>query len=113
MINRQSPNILYAAMYEKDRMPWQLVLGGPGTGLYRSDDGGEKWERLAGGLPTGTIGRIGIDIYQKNPNHPVRGGREPERATGRHGRRDRRRASRAAGRGRGGAGDDAEPRGAG
>ena len=46
VINRQSPNILYAAMYEKHRTPWQLVLGGPGTGLYRSDDGGAKWRKL-------------------------------------------------------------------
>ena len=43
VINRTNPSILYAAMYEKHRMPWQLVLGGPGTGLYRSDDGGAKW----------------------------------------------------------------------
>jgi photosystem II stability/assembly factor-like uncharacterized protein len=68
VINRQSPNILYAAMYEKHRTPWQLQLGGPGTGLYRSDDGGAKWQKLTGGLPTGNLGRIGIDIYQKNPN---------------------------------------------
>ena len=68
VINRTNPNILYAAMYEKHRMPWQLVLGGPGTGLYRSDDGGVKWQKLGGGLPTGNLGRIGIDIYQKNPN---------------------------------------------
>ena len=46
VINRANPNILYAAMYEKHRTPWQLVLGGPGTGLYRSDDGGTKWQKL-------------------------------------------------------------------
>jgi photosystem II stability/assembly factor-like uncharacterized protein len=68
VINRTNPNILYAAMYEKHRMPWQLILGGPGTGLYRSDDGGAKWAKLGGGLPAGDLGRIGIDIYQKNPN---------------------------------------------
>ena len=68
VINKQSPNTLFAAMYEKHRMPWQLILGGPGTGLYRSDDGGVKWTKLTAGLPTGNLGRIGIDIYQKNPN---------------------------------------------
>jgi photosystem II stability/assembly factor-like uncharacterized protein len=68
VINRANPNILYAAMYEKHRTPYQLVLGGPGTGLYRTDDGGTKWQKLAGGLPTGNLGRIGIDIYQKNPS---------------------------------------------
>ena len=60
--------MLYAAMYEKHRTPWQLVLSGPGTGLYRTDDGGAKWQKLDGGLPTGKLGRIGLDIYQKNPN---------------------------------------------
>jgi hypothetical protein len=68
LINRQSPSILYATMYEKQRLPWQLIESGPGSGLYRSDDGGAHWTKLEGGLPTGKIGRIGIDIYQKNPN---------------------------------------------
>ena len=68
VIDRRTPTVLYAAMYEWDRNPWRLVLGGNGSDVYRSSDGGLKWERLAGGLPDGTIGRIGIDIYQKNPN---------------------------------------------
>ena len=68
VINRTNPSILYAAMYEKYRHPWQLVESGPGTGIHRSDDGGTTWRRLEGGLPSGKIGRIGLDIYQKNPN---------------------------------------------
>ena len=68
VMSRRNPMTLYAAMYEKHRMPWQLVLGGPGTGIYRTDDGGTKWQRLEGGLPTGTLGRIGLDINWKNPN---------------------------------------------
>ena len=67
VINRQKPDVLYAAMYEKDRKPWQIVESGPESGVYRTEDGGEHWQRLAGGLPTGKIGRIGLDIYQKNP----------------------------------------------
>ena len=67
VINRKSPDTLYAAMYEKHRMPWQLVLGGPGSGVYRSDDGGSKWRKLEG-LPAGNVGRIGLDIQQRNPN---------------------------------------------
>src|SRR5262249_22242515 len=66
-INRQSPSILYAAMYDKDRKPWQIVESGPESPVYRTSDAGDTWERLSGGLPTGKIGRIGIDIYQKNP----------------------------------------------
>ncbi len=68
VIDRRTPTVVYAAMYEYDRNPWRLVLGGPGTGVYRSSDGGTKWQRLEGGLPGGTLGRIGLDIYQKNPS---------------------------------------------
>jgi photosystem II stability/assembly factor-like uncharacterized protein len=68
VIDRRTPAILYAAMYEWDRNPWRLVLGGNGSDIYRSSDAGAKWQRLEGGLPDGTIGRIGLDIYQKNPN---------------------------------------------
>ena len=112
VLNRQSPNILYAAMYEKHRMPWQLVLGGPGTGLYRSDDGGVKWQKLGGGLPTGTLGRIGIDIYQKNPNLLYAvvenvNARPPEMGAAIDG------CQTPAGRGRGGTGDAADPPGPG
>ncbi len=67
VMNRKSPDVLYAAMYEKDRSPWRLVLGGPGSGVYRTDDGGNKWRKLEG-LPSGNVGRIGIDIQQRNPN---------------------------------------------
>jgi photosystem II stability/assembly factor-like uncharacterized protein len=68
VINRGMPDVLYAAMYEKQRLPWQLIESGPGSGIYRSDDGGTTWTKLEGGLPTGRIGRIGLDIYQKSPN---------------------------------------------
>jgi photosystem II stability/assembly factor-like uncharacterized protein len=67
VINRRTPTTLYAAMYDKDRKPWQIVESGPESGVYKSEDGGEKWTRLGGGLPAGKIGRIGLDIYQKNP----------------------------------------------
>jgi len=67
VVNRQSPRTLYAAMYDKERRPWELVESGPGSGIYRTDDGGDSWKRLEGGLPTGNLGRIGLDIFQKNP----------------------------------------------
>ncbi|MEZ5319840.1 MAG: hypothetical protein R2752_20730 [Vicinamibacterales bacterium] len=68
VLDRRSPNTLYAAMYEKYRRPWELVLGGDGTGIYKTDNGGNTWRRLEGGLPSGTLGRIGLDIQAKNPN---------------------------------------------
>jgi photosystem II stability/assembly factor-like uncharacterized protein len=67
VMNRKSPDTLYAAMYDKERTPWRLVLGGPGSGVYRTDDGGNRWRKLAG-LPSGNVGRIGLDIQQRNPN---------------------------------------------
>jgi photosystem II stability/assembly factor-like uncharacterized protein len=67
VINRQKPGTLYAAMYEKDRRPWQIIESGPGTGIHRTDNGGDTWTKLEGGLPAGKLGRIGLDIYQKNP----------------------------------------------
>src|SRR5205085_3009290 len=63
VINRRTPTTLYAAMYDKDRKPWQIVESGPESAIYKSEDGGEKWTKLGGGLPAGKIGRIGIDIY--------------------------------------------------
>jgi photosystem II stability/assembly factor-like uncharacterized protein len=67
-INRQEPDTLYAAMYECQRLPWKLLDGGPGTALFKTTDGGAMWTKLENGLPSGQIGRYGLDIYQKNPN---------------------------------------------
>ena len=78
VINRKTPTTLYAAMYDKDRKPWQIVESGPESGVFKTDDGGEKWTKLGGGLPTGKIGRIGLDMYQKNPLDSVRAARESE-----------------------------------
>ncbi len=65
---RRDPDTLYAAMYDKERFPWHLEEGGPGSGLYKTTDGGRRWTRLAGGLPGGTIGRIGVDVFQRRPS---------------------------------------------
>lgn len=65
---QSNPEILYAVMYEKTRLPWHYEMGGPESGLYKTTDGGNTWTKLSGGLPTGRIGRIGVDVFQKNPN---------------------------------------------
>ncbi|MGH9410548.1 MAG: WD40/YVTN/BNR-like repeat-containing protein, partial [Vicinamibacterales bacterium] len=67
VMNPKNPNVLYAAMYDKTRLPWQLVPDGPGSGIYKTTDGGDHWTRLTGGLPQADVGRIGLDIYLKNP----------------------------------------------
>ncbi|HEU5403451.1 MAG TPA: glycosyl hydrolase, partial [Terriglobales bacterium] len=56
-----NPNILYAGMWQAVRKPWTMESGGPGSGLYKSTDGGDTWKKLTGnGLPEGTLGRIGV-----------------------------------------------------
>ena len=66
-LERGNPDTLYAAMYEVQRKPWRLFDGGPGSGLHKTTDGGNTWQKLGGGLPEGQIGRIGIDLYQRDP----------------------------------------------
>jgi photosystem II stability/assembly factor-like uncharacterized protein len=68
VMNPKNPSILYAATYEKTRLPWQMVNGGPESGIYKTTDAGRTWTRLRTGLPQGRIGRIGLDIYLKNPD---------------------------------------------
>ena len=67
-MDRNNPEILYAASYEMGRRPWHFEAGGEGSAIYKTQDGGDTWSRLGNGLPTGNIGRIGIDIYRTNPN---------------------------------------------
>ncbi len=56
-------HILFASLWEARRTPWSLSSGGPGSGLYRSNDGGTTWKRLVEhGLPKGSYGRIGIAV---------------------------------------------------
>ena len=68
VLDPENPDILYAATYDKVRKPYTFNLGGPGSRIYKSIDGGKTWNQLGGGLPEGMLGRIGIDVYKKNPN---------------------------------------------
>lgn len=64
-----SPNVLFAALWQVRRTPWSLDSGGPGSGLYRSTDGGSTWKELKGhGLPDGPFGRIGVTVSGANPD---------------------------------------------
>ena len=65
-----NPRILYAAMWNLDRTPYSLNSGGPGSSLWKSTDGGDSWEELTNqdnGLPTGTLGIIGVTVSPVNP----------------------------------------------
>ncbi len=61
------PETLYAAAYQRRRTSFGFNGGGPGSGLYKTTDGGATWTKLANGLPAGDAGRIGIDIWLKDP----------------------------------------------
>jgi len=62
------PDILFCAMYHRLRKPWHFHSGGPDGGLFKTTDGGETWLKLTRGLPTGDIGRVGIDICTSKPD---------------------------------------------
>src|SRR2546428_3002979 len=61
-LDPNNPRIMYAAFWEAIRRPWELVSGGPGSGLFRSTDGGDTWTEIsrAKGLPKGMLGKIGV-----------------------------------------------------
>jgi photosystem II stability/assembly factor-like uncharacterized protein len=57
------PNMVFAALYQRQRKGWGFNGGGPGSGIYRTSDGGATWTELVNGLPRGDKGRIGLDIF--------------------------------------------------
>lgn len=65
-MDMNNPRILYAAMWEHGRLPWKLISGGPGSGLYKSTDAGESWEKLKDGLPE-EMGKMSIAVSRSNP----------------------------------------------
>ena len=66
-IDPSAPDVLYAAMYQRQRRTWGFNGGGPGSGLYKTTDGGDSWRELTNGLPEGDKGRIGIAVSESNP----------------------------------------------
>jgi len=66
-IDPVNPDILYAATYDRLRKPWTYMLGGPGSAIYKTSDGGKTWQKLSNGLPGGILGRIGLAVYPQNP----------------------------------------------
>ncbi|MBK7906093.1 MAG: hypothetical protein IPJ78_05945 [Gemmatimonadetes bacterium] len=67
-MSSKDPRVLYASMYQRRRTNCCMNGGGPGSGIFKSVDGGETWTKLAGGLPAGDLGRIGLDSYRQDPN---------------------------------------------
>jgi photosystem II stability/assembly factor-like uncharacterized protein len=61
------PETLYAAAYDRFRRPWTWGIGGPGSGIHKTVDGGKTWTKLSNGLPSGVLGRIGLAVSAKDP----------------------------------------------
>jgi photosystem II stability/assembly factor-like uncharacterized protein len=63
-IDRKNPNVMFAALWEAYRVEYQMSSGGPGSGFYKSTDGGETWREItrATGLPQGLVGKISVAI---------------------------------------------------
>jgi photosystem II stability/assembly factor-like uncharacterized protein len=60
--------VIYAATYQRRRATWGFNGGGPGSAMWKSSDAGRTWTKLTNGVPTGHLGRIGMDVYRANPN---------------------------------------------
>src|SRR5262249_9379482 len=63
-IDRRNPNVMFAALWEAYRVEYQMSSGGPGSGFFKSTDGGETWTEMtrASGLPPGLFGKISVSI---------------------------------------------------
>ena len=67
-VDPRNANRIYAATWERHRTVAAYMGGGSNTGIYRSEDGGENWQKLATGLPSGNMGKIGLAISYQNPD---------------------------------------------
>ncbi len=69
VFDSKNASTLFASLWEVYRTPWSLNSGGPGSGLFKSTDGGSTWTRLEGhGLPSGIMGRIGVSVSGADSN---------------------------------------------
>lgn len=72
VLDPSNPDIVYAALWEARQAPWENgVFSGPGSGAYKSTDGGETWKPIMNGLPTFAkdgLGRIGLTVAPTMPN---------------------------------------------
>ena len=67
-LDPSNSNVLYAAMYQRLRRTWGFNGGGPGSGIFRSTDGGESWTEITEGIPAGDKGRIGLAVTASDPS---------------------------------------------
>ena len=68
LIDPRNPDILYAATWQRHRTVASYLGGGPKSGIHKSIDGGKTWQKLKTGLPSGSVGKIGLAISPQNPD---------------------------------------------
>ncbi|MBM3285625.1 MAG: glycosyl hydrolase, partial [Candidatus Aminicenantes bacterium] len=70
ILDPSNPRVMYAALWEAHRTPWCLSSGGPGSGLFKSTDGGDTWIEISRnqGLPQGVLGKIGVTVSPARPD---------------------------------------------
>lgn len=71
IIDPINPKIIYATTWEFQRKPYEFNSGGPGSGVWKSIDGGKNWHRIQNGLPTGNFGRVAIALAPSSPSNLV------------------------------------------
>ncbi|MGK0226008.1 MAG: hypothetical protein ACI8XD_000818 [Thermoproteota archaeon] len=62
------PDTLYAAAYQRRRRVWSFLGGGPGSGIYKTSNGGDSWREVTQGLPEGDKGKIGVAVTAAAPD---------------------------------------------
>lgn len=64
----RNPKTLYATAHQRRRHVWTYLSGGPESAIYKSVNGGESWDILSSGIPSGDKGRIALAISPSNPD---------------------------------------------
>jgi photosystem II stability/assembly factor-like uncharacterized protein len=67
-IHPANPDMIYASMWEGERKPWTIKSGGKQGGVWRTSDGGDSWQQLGGGLPTGIVGKSDLAVSFSSPD---------------------------------------------
>ena len=68
VMDPRNNKVIYAATYQRRRMPWGMNGGGEGSAIHKTTDAGRTWTKLTKGIPEGAKGRIGLDVWRKDPN---------------------------------------------
>ncbi|MFY9718004.1 MAG: hypothetical protein WAK16_00020, partial [Candidatus Cybelea sp.] len=68
-MDSRNPNVIYASMWQAQRVPWKMTSGGPGSGLYKTTDGGAHWTKISTnpGFAPGPLGKMGVAVAASDP----------------------------------------------